>query len=55
MAACCRKPTYLFFKLGADPAKARFDAGYDKANIVSWLTFAILQKSGEIIAICAFR
>ena len=48
MAACCGKATYLRFKPGVDPAKARFDTGYDKANIASWLTFSILQKSGKI-------
>ena len=50
MAACCGKPTYLRFKPGVDPAKARFYTGYDKANIASWLTFSILQKSGKILS-----
>jgi hypothetical protein len=43
-----RETDLMRFKPGVDPAKVRFDTGYDKANIASWQTFSELQDSGKI-------
>lgn len=43
-----REMDLLRFRPGVDPAKVRFDTGYDRANIASWRTFARLQKDGRI-------
>ncbi len=45
-----RETDLMRFKPGVDPAKVRFDTGYDKANIASWRRFSELQASGEIPA-----